>query len=114
MNFEAILKGLYAAAEIAPVFFVGIECGKDRKNEYGTAKFLDSKGRGTKALSYHRFIFEELLPFIRNKYGIISFREKSFCGFSLGGLKRTRYRMEPSDRVYKCWSLQRIIVVAHG
>ena len=68
MNFENILDGLYAAEEIAPVFFVGIECGKDRKNEYGTAKFLDSRGRGTKALLYHRFIFEELLPFIRSNY----------------------------------------------
>jgi enterochelin esterase-like enzyme len=86
MNFEAILTSLYATPEIAPVFFVGIECGKDRKNEFGTAKFLDSKGRGTKALLYHRFIFEELLPFIRKQYSIISFREKSFCGFSLGGL----------------------------
>jgi enterochelin esterase-like enzyme len=86
MNFEAILNRLYAAEEITPVFFVGIECGKDRKNEYGTAKFLDSRGRGTKALLYHRFIFEELLPFIRSNYALYSFKEKSFCGFSLGGL----------------------------
>lgn len=86
MNFEAILNSLYAAELIEPVFFVGIECAKDRKNEYGTAKFLDSRGRGTKALLYHRFIFEELLPFLRSNYALISFKEKSFCGFSLGGL----------------------------
>jgi enterochelin esterase-like enzyme len=86
MNFESILNNLYAAGEITPVFFVGIECGKDRKHEYGTAKFLDSRGRGTKAVFYHRFIFEELLPFIRSNYGISTFSEKSFCGFSLGGL----------------------------
>ena len=81
-----LLQKLYAAAEIAPVFCVGIECSKDRKNEYGTAKFLDSRGRGTKALLYHRFIFEELLPFIRSKYALYAFKDKSFCGFSLGGL----------------------------
>lgn len=86
MNFESILNGLYAGEEIAPVFFVGIDCGKDRKDEYGTAKFLDYKGRGTKTLLYHRFIFEELLPFIRSNYALSSFKEKSFCGFSLGGL----------------------------
>ena len=86
MNFETILNSLYEAEEIAPLFFVGIDCGKDRKHEYGTAKFLDSKGRGTKALLYHRFIFEELLPFIRSNYALLSFKEKSFCGFSLGGL----------------------------
>ncbi|MEO8765478.1 MAG: alpha/beta hydrolase-fold protein [Ginsengibacter sp.] len=86
MNFEAIITDLYEAGEIVPVFFVGIECSDDRKNEYGTAKFLDSRGRGTKALVYHRFIFEELLPFIRSNYSQYSFKDKSFCGFSLGGL----------------------------
>ncbi len=86
MNFEAILESLYASTEITPVFFVGIDCGKDRKNEYGTAKFLDYNGRGAKALLYHRFIFEELIPFIRSNYNIPNFKEKSFCGFSLGGL----------------------------
>jgi len=85
MNFAGILDHLYLAKELAPVFFVGMDCGKDRKHEYGTAKFLDSKGRGTKALLYHRFIFEELLPYIRRKYTFF-FKEKSFCGFSLGGL----------------------------
>src|SRR5450432_2984972 len=86
MDFETILNSLYADEKITPIFFVGMECGKERKHEYGTAKFLDSRGRGTKAISYHRFIFEELLPFIRSNYGLSSFKEKSFCGFSLGGL----------------------------
>ncbi|MBA2250413.1 MAG: esterase, partial [Chitinophagaceae bacterium] len=40
----------------------------------------------TKAGAYADFIFKELLPFIRKTYQINSFREKSFCGFSLGGL----------------------------
>jgi enterochelin esterase-like enzyme len=86
MNFRGILASLYAQNAIVPLLFVGIECGKDRKNEYGTANFLDSKGRGTKSRHYQRFIFEELLPFIRSRYGLASFAEKSFCGFSLGGL----------------------------
>lgn len=86
MNFEEIISQLYAAGEIEPIFFVGISCGVDRKNEYGTAKYLDFKGRGTKAAAYQRFIFEELLPFIRANYAHPSFKEKSFCGFSMGGL----------------------------
>lgn len=86
MNFEHILEELYVDKKISPLFCVGIHCSADRKNEYGTAKFLDFKGRGTKAFFYHRFIFEELFPFIKNMYNSFSFKEKSFCGFSLGGL----------------------------
>ncbi len=86
MHFRKILSGLYAAGHIQPLFCVGIACGPDRRNEYGTAKFLDYKGRGTKSTLYQRFIFEELLPFIRSNFAFPSFKEKSFCGFSMGGL----------------------------
>ncbi len=86
MKFDELLEGLYEAGTIAPIFCVGIHCSADRKNEYGTAKILDYKGRGAKAALYTRFIFEELLPFIRKTYGIQSFKEKSYAGFSLGGL----------------------------
>jgi enterochelin esterase-like enzyme len=86
MNFENILSHLYTTGEIEPIFCVGISCGIDRKNEYGTAKYLDFKGRGNKAALYQQFIFEELLPFIRSNYTLPSFKEKSFCGFSMGGL----------------------------
>lgn len=86
MEFENILDNVYSSGKIEPVFCVGIHCSADRKNEYGTAKTLDYKGRGAKAALYTRFIMEELIPFIREKYAIISFKEKSFLGFSLGGL----------------------------
>jgi enterochelin esterase-like enzyme len=86
MNFAGILDTLYAANDIQPLFCVGLHCSADRKNEYGTAKILDYKGRGAKAALYSRFVFEELLPFIRKTYGIESFKEKSYAGFSLGGL----------------------------
>ncbi|MEJ7627323.1 MAG: alpha/beta hydrolase-fold protein [Ferruginibacter sp.] len=86
MHFEDILEKLTATNEIEPLFCVGIHCAADRKNEYGTARILDHKGRGAKAAAYTRFIFEELLPFLRMKYAIISFKEKAFAGFSLGGL----------------------------
>jgi enterochelin esterase-like enzyme len=86
MNFQDILEELYEEQAITPLLCVGIQCGKDRKNEYGTANMQDYQGLGAKAASYTRFIFEELLPFIRSEYNIHSFKEKSFCGFSLGGL----------------------------
>jgi len=86
MNFEEILEGLYKTHSIHNLFCVGIHCSKDRKNEYGTAKYLDYKGRGAKAALYNRFILLELLPFIRKSLSIYSFKEKCFAGFSLGGL----------------------------
>ncbi|MEO8173832.1 MAG: alpha/beta hydrolase-fold protein [Sediminibacterium sp.] len=86
MHFEDILDELVADNDIEPIFCVGIHCSTDRKNEYGTAKILDYKGRGAKAALYTRFVMEELLPYIRKTYRILSFTEKSFAGFSLGGL----------------------------
>lgn len=86
MNFRKILDDLYAERSIVPLVCVGIHCSADRKNEYGTAKFLDYQGRGTKALLYQQFIFQTLLPFIKKNYPRFQFKEKSFCGFSLGGL----------------------------
>lgn len=86
MHFEDILSELYTDHQIEPLVCVGIHCSTDRKNEYGTAKILDYKGRGAKAGLYTRFIMEELLPYIRKTYNVFSFKEKSFAGFSLGGL----------------------------
>jgi enterochelin esterase-like enzyme len=86
MKFDEILDELYKGKEINDLICVGMHCSKDRKNEYGTAKILDYKGRGAKAALYTRFVFEELMPFIRSTLSIYSFKEKSFAGFSLGGL----------------------------
>jgi enterochelin esterase-like enzyme len=86
MKFEDILETLYQSDSLTPLLCVGIHCSADRKNEYGTAKILDYKGRGAKAALYTSFIFDELLPFIRKTYLVKSFKEKSFAGFSLGGL----------------------------
>ncbi len=86
MNFEEILNNLFDENEIEGLICIGIHCASDRKNEYGTAKYLDYKGRGAKAALFNRFIFEELIPFIRSNFSISSFKEKAFAGFSLGGL----------------------------
>ena len=86
MGFEAILEKLYKEKAIAPLLCAAIHCGLNRKHEYGVAGISDYKDRGADAGLYTSFIFEELLPFIRKKYAIPSFKEKAFAGFSLGGL----------------------------
>ncbi len=86
MRFEEILDELYGNNSISDLFCVGIHCSKDRKNEYGTANYLDYKGRGARAELYNLFILEELMPYIRISLAVYSFKEKCFAGFSLGGL----------------------------
>jgi len=86
MRFEDILDELLQQDKIDPVVCIGIHCGPERKMEYGVANQADYKGRGAKAGAYTNFIFDELLPLIHTTYNVPSFREKSFAGFSLGGL----------------------------
>jgi len=86
MGFDKILEKACEQNAITSLLCVGIHCGADRRNEYATAKIIDYKGRGTKAALYTQFVFEELLPFIRKTYIVFSFIEKSYAGFSLGGL----------------------------
>ncbi len=86
MNFEAMLDSLIGSKSVKQILCVGIHCGIDRIHEYGTICRSDYKGRGSKAGLYSKFIFDELLPFIKSAFNITSFKEKSFAGFSLGGL----------------------------
>ena len=86
MPFEEILNDLLQQNLIEPILCAGIHCGPERKMEYGVASHPDYKGRGAKAGAYTNFIFKELLPLIHKTYNVPSFREKSFAGFSLGGL----------------------------
>jgi len=86
MKFHLILDQMLGANEIQPILAIGIHAGKDRKNEYGTAKILDYQGLGSKAEAYNQFVLQELLPFIHVQYAIEQFRQKAFAGFSLGGL----------------------------
>ena len=86
MPFSSLVTPLFETQEISPIFFVGIHCSAERKKEYGTSFSADFRGRGNKAGLYTKFIFDELLPEIRRNYNNINFKEKSFAGFSLGGL----------------------------
>lgn len=86
MPFDELLDQLITDGSIDPMICIGIHCGPERKMEYGTAYAADYKGRGAKAGLYTKFIFDELLPFIRKAYQTPSFKDKSFAGFSLGAL----------------------------
>ena len=86
MPFNEILDDLMVKGDIRHLVCIGIHCGPERKMEYGTAYSADFKGRGAKAGLYTKFVFDELLPFIRKKYNTPSFKDKSFAGFSLGAL----------------------------
>lgn len=86
MAFGKLLSKLLSSNAIEPLVCIGIHCGPERKMEYGTAYSADYEGRGAKAGLYTKFIFEELLPFVRKKYNAPSFKDKSFAGFSLGAL----------------------------
>lgn len=86
MNFAETADSLIASKVIKQVLCVGIHCGMDRMNEYGTSCCADYKGRGSKAGLYSKFIFDELLTYIKVEFGISSFKDKAFAGFSMGGL----------------------------
>ncbi len=86
MPFADILSGLYANNQIEPLICVGIHCGTDRKNEYGTARKLHYQGLGAKAAQYTHFVLQELMPVVEKNLHVTSWKDKSFAGFSLGGL----------------------------
>jgi len=86
MDFAAILDRLWVEGSVRPLLCAGIHCGPERKMEYGTAAQADYLGRGARAGSYTKFVFTELLPLIRERVTPSEFIDKSFAGFSLGGL----------------------------
>jgi enterochelin esterase-like enzyme len=86
MPFDEILNDLVGSGQIEPIICIGIYCGEERKREYGTAYSADFKQRGDKAGLYTKFIFDELLPWIRKTYHLPHFKDKAFAGFSLGAL----------------------------
>jgi enterochelin esterase-like enzyme len=81
-----ILEELDRRESIDPLLCVGIHAGTARKMEYGTAGRPSYQGWGNSAGAYSRFVMEELIPAIRMRFGVRSFREKAFAGFSLGAL----------------------------
>lgn len=86
LKLEKSLARLPQTNDRKPVLAVAIEAGK-RLEEYGVAGHLDYKNRGGKAANYHRFVLDELLPWLRGKFPISQQPADCACaGLSLGGL----------------------------
>jgi iron(III)-enterobactin esterase len=81
-----ILEDLFSANKLKPILCVAIHAGEQRRMEYGVATEADFMGRGAKAKQYTSFVMMELLLFIRQRFPQFYFRNKTFAGFSLGGL----------------------------
>ena len=73
MNFGGMYHALTSAGKLKAVVCIGIHCGPDRRQEYGTHTTTDYAGRGNKAGLYNQFLFKELMPFIYNELGICFF-----------------------------------------
>jgi enterochelin esterase-like enzyme len=81
------LSSLYLSNRIPHMATVAIHAAKDRHQEYGTAEYTNYKKQGLKAARYSQFITLELVPFLKNQYGICHNPAlTAFSGFSLGGL----------------------------
>jgi iron(III)-enterobactin esterase len=87
MNFAKILERMYRKNQLPYIVVAGIYASSDRIREYGTARQADYKGRGDKAGTYAKFVVEEFLPWMKNKFRLLDSRhERAIAGFSLGGL----------------------------
>ena len=81
------LRLLYEQKALPHLIAVGIYANERRIREYGTAHRSDYQGRGDLAGVYERFILDELMPWLNERYKLSSDPSKVyFAGFSLGGL----------------------------
>lgn len=96
MDFAAMLGGLFEARKVRPLVCVAIHADKDRKREYGVAGVPDYLGRGDRAGDFSKFVLEELLPFLDQKFPA-GFGERMYAGFSLGGLMALDIAWEHAD-----------------
>ena len=85
MDFAEIIDPLFSAETIEPLMSVGIHCSAERIQEYGTVYRSDYMIRGARAGLYCKFVFDELLPYLEEEFDV-TFKERTFAGFSLGGL----------------------------
>jgi enterochelin esterase family protein len=86
LHLKTTLEYQYERYGIDPLLVVAIHAGEERIQEYGVAGQPDFKKRGAKADVYSQFIVKELLPAVRYKTGLQSFKTTAYAGFSLGGL----------------------------
>ena len=82
---KEILDSLFRKKVINPIIIVGINAF-DPGQEYGVAGVTDGEKKGRLASKYADFIVNELLPFIKTKSGVRSFRSVSIAGSGMAGV----------------------------
>ena len=87
LRLRRALNDLTATAAIQPIIVVAIPSGDRRLMEYGTSGVPNSGGLGADAQKYERFLIDEVIPLITERYRTITGPGESvIMGASLGGL----------------------------
>jgi enterochelin esterase-like enzyme len=86
LGLPRLLDSLYASQAIEPIIVVAIHANGDRLQEYGTSESPNAQGLGGKAGKYERFLVEELMPMIEDRYRVQAGNRNAIMGWSLGGL----------------------------
>ncbi len=102
MPFSDILSNLYNTDAIEPLLCVGIHCGTDRKNEYGTIIQKNYKGQGAKAKEYTDFVMLELLPFIKKQVSELFVQKQIVCRLFVRRFECDGHCAQSSKRFCKC------------
>ncbi|PKK38363.1 esterase [Siphonobacter sp. SORGH_AS_0500] len=81
------VEALYQQEAIPSLMIVGVHANELRLSEYGTAHQPDYKGRGNRAEAHTKFILQELIPYLEERFRLLTdAKARAIAGFSLGGL----------------------------
>jgi enterochelin esterase family protein len=87
MRLPEIMDSLFSKRAIQPLILVAIHATDARIQEYGVAATPNAQGLGAEAAKYARFLLEELIPVIQQRYRVSrSAGKTAIMGASLGGL----------------------------
>ncbi|MEP7325906.1 MAG: alpha/beta hydrolase-fold protein, partial [Gemmatimonadota bacterium] len=98
MRVPQVLDSLYRKRAIQPLFLVAVHATEARIQEYGVAASPNAQGLGAEAGKYDRFLLEELIPAIQQRYRVSRSASKTaIMGASLGGLSAFDLAWNHSD-----------------
>ena len=82
---KEITDSLYRKKDIKALLIVAIKAF-DAQQEFGVAGVTDGKNNGLPASKYSNFIVNELLPYIKKKSAVRSFKSITIAGMGDGGI----------------------------
>ena len=87
LQLHETLCRLFERQLIQPIIVVAVPTNEDRLQEYGTAVAINAQGLGQQAEAYGRFLTEEVMPLINERFRTkTGTADTAVAGFSLGGL----------------------------